>query len=110
MRKSIVYYYLFLLVMESNNFKIRSGMLNAYMFINVVGLLALHAAVRTLKSRRTATLEPVMAQHMMHVTIAPLALRARVSSRKFIIPFNSNIHYHKKLKNKNLLTIRNIYY
>lgn len=86
-------YNLFLLVLESNNFEIRSGMLNAYVLINVVGLLAFHAAVRTLKSRRTVTLEPVMAQHMMHVTIAPLTLRARVSNRKFITPFNSNIHY-----------------
>lgn len=67
-------------------------MLNAYVFINVVGLLALHAAVRTLKSRRTPALEPVMAQHMMHVTIAPLALRARISNRKFITPFNFNAH------------------
>jgi len=42
---------------KSDNFKYRSGMLDAYMLVNIVRLLALHATVRTLKSRRAAAFE-----------------------------------------------------
>lgn len=49
-------------------------MLQAYVFINVVGLLAPHFAIGTLKPRWAATLELIVAQHVMQVPVSPLAL------------------------------------
>ncbi|KAG7205707.1 hypothetical protein KM043_007656 [Ampulex compressa] len=67
-----------LVVLEPHDLQLRTGMLDAYVLVNVVGLLAPHAAIRTLKPRGAAALELAMAQHVMHVAVAPLTLGANV--------------------------------
>lgn len=96
----MLYHNLFLNVRKSNNFKRRSGMFDAYVLVDIVRLLTLHATVGTLKSRWTTAFESTMSQHVMHVLIALMTFWACVPNNKFIFYV-----INKKLTNKNLLII-----
>ena len=50
-----------LFVLKYNDLELQSGMLETYMFVNVVRLFAPHFAIGALKPRRAATLELIVA-------------------------------------------------
>lgn len=68
---------------QFHNFKSKSGMFEAYVLVNIARLLAPHATVRALKSRRAAAFEFRMSYHVIHILIALIALRTHVPN-KFI--------------------------
>lgn len=69
---------LFFVVVQHHQLDLQSRMLVAYVLINVIGLLAPHAAVRTLKSRRAVALVLEMALHVVSVSVILLTSRTTV--------------------------------
>lgn len=77
--------------MKHDDLELRSWMFDTYVLVNVVGLLAPHPAIRALKSRRAATLELTMAQHVMQMPVAPRALWTSIPDSSSSIVITRNI-------------------